>query len=217
MKRWITNATIAAYLGALVIGLLSHAISYRSHAHPLMYLVVWDMYCGWSAFESRLHVLGETYDGRHYQILPAPWGEFHPYQGPARRHYDVQVRFVPRMAELVLAHTEHDDIRQLIVVEEAWSKKYNLPDELWALRHPEPKDKYSYYHVRAVVSRDTDAVTRDGEWVSALSKRTIMDNPRLMSDVTRGHTFFAVDPSLNNTPGSGVIQTGYGTATPGTP
>jgi hypothetical protein len=217
MKRWITHATIAAYLGALLVGLVSHAIMYRSHSHPLMYLVVWDMYCGWSAFETRFHVLGETYDGRHYEVLPAPWGEFHPYQGPSRRNYDVQVRFLPRMADHVLAHTEHDEIRRLIVVEEAWSKRFNLPDALWATRHDEPKDKYSYYHVRAVVSRDSEAITRSAEWVTSLSNQAVMDNPRLMSDVTRGHTFFAVDSSLKESVNTGVIPTGYSTVTPGAP
>lgn len=217
MKRWITTATITAYLGALLVGLVSHAINYRSHSHPLMYLVVWDMYCGWSAFESRMHVIGETYDGRHYQILPAPWGEFHPYQGPSRRHYDVQARFIPRMADLVLKHTDHDDIRQVIVVEEAWSKKFNLPDHLWPLRHPEPKERHSYFHVRAVVSSDTEAVTRAPEFIAALSNNTIMDNPRLMSDMTRGHTFFAVDRSLEDTLSSGVIRTGYSAPVPGQP
>lgn len=217
MKRWITHATIAGYLGVLVMGLVSHAIMYRSHCHPLMYLVVWDMYCGWSAFESRYHVLGETYGGEHYELLPAPWGEFHPYQGPARRHYDTRALFLPRMAELVLEHTEHEPIRRLIVVEEAWSKKYNLPDALWAARHREPKDRYSYYHVRCVKSLDTDAVTRRSEWVAALANQAIMDNPRLLSDVMKGHTFFAVDPSLKESSSFGVIQTGYNAASPGSP
>jgi hypothetical protein len=209
MKRWITHATIAAYLGALLVGLLSHAVMYLSHSHPLMYLVVWDMYCGWSAFESRYHVLGETYDGRHYQVLPAPWGEFHPYQGPSRRHYDTKVRFLPRMAELVLAHTEHEPVRRLIVVEEAWSKKFNLPDVLWAKQHDAKKDKYSYYHVRAIASRDSDARTWTHEWVTALTNQALMNNPRLMADVNRGHPFYAVDPTLREAPHSGVIPAGY--------
>ena len=215
MKRWITHATIAGYLGALLIGLVSHTIIYKAHSHPLMYLVVWDMYCGWSAFESRYHVLGETYDGKHYEVLPAPWGEFHPYQGPSRRHYDTQVRFLPRMAELVLSHTEHEPVRRLIVVEEAWSKKYNLPDVLWARQHDDRKDKHSYFHVRAVVSRDSDAEMRYPDWSSALAKKSLMDNPRLLSDMARGRPYFAVDPALKDTTSAGVMQTGYDAPVPG--
>jgi hypothetical protein len=217
MKRWMSNATIAAYLGALAFGLLCHAVTYNTHGHPLMYFVVWDMYCGWSAFESRHHVLAETYDGRHYEVLPAPWGEFHPYQGPGRQHYDAQVRFLPRMAEVVLQHTEHDDIRRVIVVEEAWSKKYNLPDELWPLRHAEQKDKHSYFHVRAVVSQDSDALVRSGEWATVLANQGLMNNPRLMSDVKRGHTFFALDSSLQADVNSGVIPTGFNVPKAGVP
>jgi hypothetical protein len=214
MKRWIVNATIAVYLGALGLGLFSHALMYGSHQNPLMYLIVWDMYCGWSAFESRYHVLAETYGGEHYQVLPAPWGEFHPYQGPSRRHYDTRTLFAPRMAELVLNHTQHEPIRRLIVVEEAWSKKYNLPDALWEQRYEQPKQPSSYFHVRCVKSLDTDATTRTSEWVDALANQALMDNPRLMSDVKRGHTFFAVDPSLKESVNSGVIQTGYNTQSP---
>jgi hypothetical protein len=217
MKRWMTHATIAAYLGTLLFGLVSHAAMYNSHSHPLMYFIVWDMYCGWTAFESRYHVLGETYDGRHYEVLPAPWGEFHPYQGPSRRHYDAQMRFLPKMAEAVLKRTEHDDIRRVIVVEEAWSKKFNLPDELWALRHSEPKDQFSYFHVRAVDSQDSDALVRSSEFVTVLANQALMNNPRLMSDVKRGHTFFALDSSLQADVNSGVIPTGYNAPNAGVP
>lgn len=217
MKRWMSHATIAAYLGALLIGLVSHAIMYRSHEHPLMYAIVWDMYCGWSAFESRYHVVAETYDGRHYQVLPAPWGEFHPYQGPSRRNYDAQVRFLPRMADLVLKHTEHEPVRRVIVVEEAWSKKFNLPDSLWTRRHEGPKDQHSYFHVRAVASQDSELVTRTGEFATVLANQGLMNNPRLMSDVKRGHTFFALDSSLHDGVNSGVIPTGYNAPKAGVP
>lgn len=217
MKRWITHATIAAYLGALSVGLVSHAISYRSHCHPLMYLVVWDMYCGWSAFETRYHVLGETYDGRHYDVLPAPWGEFHPYRGPSRRHYDSRALFLPRMAELVLAHTEHEPVRRLIVVEESWSKKFNLPDVLWAKQHDETKDKHSYFHVRTIVSRDSDAKNAFNDWTTVLANQALVDNPRLISDMRRGHPFYAVDPTLRESLNSGVVPTGYNAPTPAVP
>jgi hypothetical protein len=150
-------------------------------------------------------------------VLPAPWGEFHPYQGPSRRHYDTKVRFLPRMAELVLAHTEHEPVRRLVVVEEAWSKKFNLPDVLWARQHDGEKDKYSYYHVRAVVSRDSEAKSWFNEWTTALTNEAIMNNPRLMSDMSRGHPFYAVDRSLRETTRSGVVPAGYNAPTTGAP
>jgi hypothetical protein len=44
-----------------------------------------------------------------------------------------------------------------------------------------------------------------------------MDNPRLMSDTTRGHTFYALDASLQEGVNSGVIPTGYNTPKAGVP
>jgi hypothetical protein len=58
MKRWITHLTIAAYLGVLTWGVVSHALGYKTGMHPGMYFIVWDMFCGWSAYEVRYHLVG---------------------------------------------------------------------------------------------------------------------------------------------------------------
>jgi hypothetical protein len=212
MKRWITHATIALYLGVLVFGLCCHAVGFYAHSHPLMYFCVWDMYCGWSAFESRYHVLGQAYSGQYYELVPAPWGEFRPFGEPGRQNYDNQARFLTRMALTTLRHTEHEPIHQIVVIEEAWSKKNNLPDELWALRHQEPKDPYSYFHLRVVAGEDGRVLKRFPEWSTMLSNHALTSNPRLMSDVSKGHSFFALDrPQPAN---SGIVPTSYSTYGP---
>ena len=44
--------------------------------------------------------------------------------------------------------------------EECWPKKYNLPDDLWAMRFSEPKDPMSYFWLRDVYTTDV-AATRE--------------------------------------------------------
>lgn len=194
MKRSLSALFIAIYLGALVGGLLSHALGFHAHGHPVMYFLVWDMYSGWCAFETRQHVLAQGQSGQYYEVLPAPWGAFQPFGTVDRQHYDVRMNFVPQMAAFVLQHTEHEPILRIVIVEEAWCKKYNLSDDLWQQRYEEPRRPISYYHVRAVAEPDGRVTERTQQWPIILSNRCLMDNPRLMSDISRGHTFIAFDP-----------------------
>ena len=194
MKRGLTTLFIAVYLGALTAGLISHSLKFHSHSHPVMYFLVWDMYGGWCAFETRQHVIGEGVSGEYYEILPPPWEAFQPYDGMDRQHYDPKLHYVPQMAAHVLEHTQHEPIRRIIVVEEAWCKKYNLPDELWSRRHDDPKEPTSYFHVRAVAEADGTVVQRSLQWSQRLATRCLADNPRLMSDISQGRTFIAFDP-----------------------
>jgi hypothetical protein len=200
MKRWFSHLAIAAYLGIIGFGLLSHMVGFRQHHDPAMYFIVWDMYAGWSAYETRLHILGEGQSGAYYDLSTPPWGEFHPYGDTERRHYDNRGHFVSELAALTLRHTDHEPMRQIVLVEEAYSKKFNLPDALWSKRFVEPKSLHSYFHVRAVLSPDGRYLMRTLEWPALLANYGIMDNPRLMADISRGHTFVAVDPEVHSAP-----------------
>lgn len=200
MKRWLSHLTITAYLGIISFGLVSHMIGFRQHNDPAMYFIVWDMYAGWCAYETRMHILGEGESGAYYDLSTPPWGEFHPYGDTARRHYDNKALFAGELASLTLRHTQHEPMRQIVLVEEAYSKKFNLPDALWARRFAEPKEPHFYHHVRAVHAPDGRCLTRTLEWPALLANYDIMDNPRLMADIARGHTFIAVDPSVRSTP-----------------
>jgi hypothetical protein len=212
MKRWLVHLTIAGYLGIIGFGLVSHMIGFRQHSDPAMYFIVWDMYGGWSAYETRMHILGEGESGAYYDLSTPPWGEFLPYGDTARRHYDVQSLFGDELAALTLRHTEHEPLRQIMVVEEAYSKKYNLPDALWERRFAEPKDPHSYHHIRAVLAPDGRYLARTLEWPSLLANYAIMDNPRLRAEISRGHTFLAVDPSVRSTPA--VLPASYESGIP---
>lgn len=207
MQRWLTHLFIAGYVSALGFGLFSHAFSFLKGAHPAMYFVVWDMYCGWSAYENRLHIIGEGASGKYYELAPGPWGDFTPYASCGRQHYDTHAQFAYRLATNTIAHTRHEPISRIMVVEEAWPKKYNLPDALWKLQETGPKVPHSYYHLRAVYAPDGRCVQRANSFLEHQYELAVANNPRLRNDMRKGHTFFATNPA-DRAP-LGIQQVGY--------
>ena len=158
---------IGCYLAAMAGGVVSHAVGYGQNAHPLMYYFVWDMFCGWSAQSTRTHVLAEGESGQWYDAGVGPWDSFRPYGELPRVHYDMQGVHAPRLAANVLRHTSHEPIRRLVVVEECWPKKFNLPAEVYARRFGAEKDPVSYFNVRHVVSADGRLVASRPAWADA--------------------------------------------------
>ncbi|QDU37819.1 hypothetical protein Mal4_21360 [Maioricimonas rarisocia] len=212
MKKWLTSLGIAGYLALLGYGIACHTLGFNTYSHPGMYFLVWDMYCGWGTYENRLHVIGEGASGRYYELTPAPWGEFHPFGRIGRQNYDPNALHVGRMGLNTLRYTDHEPIDRIIVIEENWPKKYNLPDHLWARRYDEPKDPQSYYHLRAVFDTEGKLVRRNPVWENVLAQRNVLDNPRLMSDMTKGRPYVVLDPSLRNR--SAVTPASYQVSSP---
>lgn len=179
MKRWSTHAIIAIYLGILTMGVAAHAVQYREHSHPLTYFVIWDMFCGWSAWEQRTHILAEGESGEFYELAPGPWGSFSAYSDDvSRQHYDPFAEHMLRQAQNALTHTSHEPIRQILVVEESWAKKYNLPFNLATRLTPQSLEKQTYIHVRDIFLPDGTPVDRRGAWLDLQSQAALMDNPR---------------------------------------
>ncbi len=110
MKRLIAVGTIFAYLGVLVAGLGSHALNYKTDAHPTMYFIVWDMFCGWSAYEDRTHIIGQGESGRYYDLAPAPWGDYRPFGDIERHHYDPFATHAGNLAMNTLRYSDHEPI-----------------------------------------------------------------------------------------------------------
>jgi len=207
MKQWLANGLIAAYLGTLGYGLVSHTLGFKTTSHPAMYFIVWDMYCGWATYETRLHAVAEGESGAYYELSPPPWGKVAVFGDLGRWQYDVRAEFSDELATCVLRHTEHEPIRQVLIVQECWSKKYNLSDELWRRRYDEPREPQSYYSLRAVMTPDGSHVQRYTDWGIGLAHRAVLDNPRLVSDMTKGRPFIAIDRAANF--GEGVLPTSY--------
>jgi hypothetical protein len=190
MARWLTHCFIAVYLGALFVGIASHTVNYGTASHPGMYFLVWDMFCGWSAYDKRHQIIAEGESGNFYELAPAPWGEMKPYGNIGRRHYDPEGMHMPSYGIHVLNHTQHEPITRIIVVEESWAKKYNLPDELWYQQFDQPKDLQKYYHVRHVVSPEGAILQTFPSWMSRQHALSVSNNPRLRADKSRGSQFF---------------------------
>lgn len=195
IKRASALLTIAAYLGVLGYGVACHAVNYRLGQHPMMYFVVWDMFCGWSAYSNRMHVIAEGESGTYYKVTPTPWGEYHPYGRLGRQHYDAFGLFGGAIAANTLKHTRHEPILRVLVVEETWAKKYNIPDELWSRWYQRPKDIHKYCHVQSAWTPDGELLNKYAGWYAIQGQWTVTDNPRLQAEANQGRAFYAVNPS----------------------
>ncbi len=196
MKRWLSHLTIFAYVGTLFIGIASHALSLSPGAHPLMYFIVWDMFCGWSSYSNRIQLIGEGESGKFYELGPGPWGEYHPYGDIGRRHYDSFGNHLSALAVNCLKHTKHEPIRRIFAIEEYWAKKFNLPDHLWNKLYESPKDRHVYYHIRGVYDGEGRTLQFNQSWLTYQTVMTVANNPRLQADSRKGHPFFAINPAL---------------------
>ncbi|MDA1015149.1 MAG: hypothetical protein O3A00_11940 [Planctomycetota bacterium] len=190
MKRWLACTAIIAYLGALASGLAAHTLSTGASAHPAMYFVVWDMFCGWGAYSNRTHIIAEGASGTYYDITAAPWGDFKPFGSVSRHNYDLLGIHLPRVANNVLKHTQHEPITRVLVIEELWPKKYNLRDDMWAKLHNTPKDVHSYYNLWAVLDGDGQPVNVYPNWISKQAVYSVSNNPRLHQEASASRPFF---------------------------
>ncbi|NQV27441.1 MAG: hypothetical protein HQ518_24085 [Rhodopirellula sp.] len=196
MKRLLAVGTIVAYLGVLALGLGSHALHYRTGAHPSMYFIVWDMFCGWSAYEDRTHIIGQGESGKYYNLAPAPWGDYRPFGDIERHHYDPFTMHSGALALSTLRHTEHEPIQQIFVVQETWAKKFNLPDQLWAERYTEPKDPHSYFHLLKILDGNGELQVSNLAWFDYQAKLCLSDNPRLTADANRNRPFLEMQSQV---------------------
>jgi hypothetical protein len=195
MKRCLTHLTIVGYLSLLAWGIVSHTLKFGTHLHPSMYFVVWDMFCGWAAYDTRNQVIVEGESGKFYEVLPAPWGEIQPYGDLGRRHYDPFQTFCMSMAQNVLKHTDHEPITRIFVLEEAWAKKFNLPDPLWEARYDEPKSPHRYRHVRYVFSSDGVPLQANNTWLTHQQTLVMSRNPRLQAEFRKSRPFVTLGSS----------------------
>ncbi len=203
MRRWISHLLIAGYLGSLAMGVGFQALKFTAGASPFMYFFTWDMFCGWSAFEARYHLIAEGESGTYYWLSPGPWGEFQPYGDLTRNHYDYYGNGLIRMAMNTVRHTDHEPLQRILFVEECWPKKYNLPDHLWAMRFSEPKEPMSYFWLRDVYSADGKLLDQKIDFLKQLYADSIYKNPRLQADATRGRPMFMTSPGDRRMPAQG--------------
>ena len=177
MKRYAAIATIVVYLGALGWGVVSHTLSLGNVSHPAMYYVVWDMFCGWSAYANRLHIIGEGEDGKYYELAPGPWTKFTPFGDLSRHHYDPFLNHSSEIVRNCLKHTRAKPMRRMLVIEEYWAKKYNLPDSVWTHFFDETRQKYSYFQLRQVMAPCGTIVRRFPSWLDRQGQLVVSAQP----------------------------------------
>ncbi|WP_145296390.1 hypothetical protein [Planctopirus ephydatiae] len=220
MAKRLAIGFMSVYFSMLSLGVLAHTFGVGNVSSPLMYYFVWDMFCGWSAHEYRYHFIAEGESGTYYDVTHGPWGDVQLFGNPTRATYDSVGNAFGPIAMNVLKHTQHEPIQCVHIIEEAWPKKYNIPDYLWASRFEEPKEKFSYHTRRMIVNPDSTVVVDQPNYPSWLYAQTVHANPRLQADSRRGKPFYAVNPELRQsafsysqgTSDSGIQRTGYSTS-----
>ena len=194
VRKWAISALIMSYLGFLSWGIVGHALKIPAAGNALGYFVVWDMFCGWQAYDNRLHLIAEDSQGQYYRIRE-PWGAFHPFGEEDRVDYDVSNFLAPRHIRHVLKHSGHPPIDRVYVVQEIWGKQYNIPDEIWAKYYAEPKDKVSCFSLRAICTPEGTPIESNPDWFMAQELKSIADNPRLQQQAQSAmpyyNTFFS--------------------------
>lgn len=215
MSRWkfaLTCAFIASYVGFLSWGIVGHALKVGLCGNTFSYFVVWDMFCGWTAWDDRTHLIAEGASGEFYEVRE-PWGEFHPFGNVARIHYDNSGMLLPRHIENVLEHTDHEPISHVYVIEEVWPKQYNLPPRMYAHYFDRPNDKLSYFHLRSVCRDDGSLIRGYPNWFTQQTLNSIADNPRLQQQTKQATSFYNTlftpnssrsGPSMNHSNGSSL-------------
>ncbi len=201
VKKWAAAAFITLYLGALGFGIVSHTFQYLTASHPAMYFIVWDMFCGWSAHDSHVHVIAEGESGDFYRLTPAPWGSFVPFSTKQRRNYDSKFRYVGKIGANVLRNTAHEEMLRILVVEESWPKQFNIPDHVWNENYNEPKDVYKYHRTIAELTPDGQLTNRSPSWLEHQFAWITIENPRLRGDSRKGGSPYVVSPKPQR-PGS---------------
>ena len=200
VRKWLTKLGITAYLATLLFGVIAHGANYHEGAHPSMYFIVWDMFCGWAAYENRTHIVGQGESGKFYELAPGPWGDYHPYGDISRQNYDSFNSYPHILAMNTLKHTQHEPMTRLYVVEECWAKKYNLPEHVWKRRYSEDKLPFSYFRLRTEMTGDGKIIRSATPWLTFQTNLTITDNPRLIAQVNKGQPMFAIQSMRSSDP-----------------
>ena len=177
-KHWASALFVTCYLLSLSWGVAAHTLKIGLKGNTLSYLVVWDMFCGWQAYDNRTHLVAEDTRGNYYEVRE-PWGAFKPFGDVDRVNYDVSNNLVARHIDHVLSHTAHPDIDRVYVVQEIWPKQFNVPAHLWSHNFNEPMEKLSYFHVKAICTEDGSTIESYVDWFNRQTLLTVADNPRL--------------------------------------
>ena len=177
-KKVAISCFIAVYMCYLSWGIAAHALKVGLCGNTLSYFAVWDMFCGWTAWDGRTHIIAQDSNGEFLEVRE-PWGEFHPFGHVARIHYDNTNHLLSGHIDNILKNTVHENIDRVYVVEEVWPKQYNVPPKLFEQYFERANDKLSYFHLRAICAPNGRPLTINPDWHTQQQLNAVYDNPRL--------------------------------------
>lgn len=205
VKLLLVCGFISAYIGFLSWGVVAHALKVGICGNTISYFAVWDMFCGWSAWDQRTHVIAEGASGKFYDVKE-PWGQFQPFGSVGRIHYDHTNHMLSRHVDNILRHTSHEDIDRVYVVQEVWPKQYNLPAELYSRYFERDKDKRPYFHLRAVCSDNGTPIQAFPSWFAQQELNSLYDNPRLRQQSRRASGLYSTLFTPNTSGNAGLLH-----------
>lgn len=186
VRRFSISLGIAGYLAVLIYGVLLHTFDLPGKVSVPGYLVVWDMYCGWCGYERRVHFVAEGESGTYYDASQIPGAVITPHGQTPRHNFDFQNTFSGKLAQSVLARTEHEPIQRIFVVEQHWPKRFNLPESLRGSTGP--SERQVYWHTQAIYNANGEALRVHPDWLALQNDRAIYDNPKLKMAAQRRMT-----------------------------
>lgn len=193
MRRRCVVFFISGYFFMLLLGVSAQVAQMSGNRHPAMYFFVWDMYCGWTAYSTKYRVIAEGVSGKFYDLNPAPWGTFRPYNTQDRIQFLGGADTIGQIGVHTAARTNHEPLSRMFVIEEVWAKQFDIPDYIWRERFQIPKEPYKYTKVRVEMAGDGSVTQLHPSWLDTQAQMMLADNPRLKEDVNRTRPFWVVD------------------------
>ncbi len=178
ISRWASGIFIASYLLCLAGGITGHALKLKPAGTTVGYFFVWDMFCGWQAWDVRTRIIGEDASGNFYAV-EEPWGPVTPSGNVPRINHDVNNTLLSRHIKNVLDHSAHPPIDRVYVVQEIWPKQNNVPDHLWSKCFYEPRDAAVYYNLRVICDAQGNWLDSYPDWFAVQNHQAVVENPRL--------------------------------------
>lgn len=193
MRRWIVGSFIVAYLSALGFGLGCQTLRMGTTMHPAMYFIVWDMYCGWAAYNHGYRAIAEGVSGTYYDLNPPPWGAFRPFDTLDRFQSIMPTNSQAKMAAHFAAHSKHEPLSRLFVIEESWAKQFDLPEYIWKAHNAIPRTPHRYAKLAIELAGDGSVTQFHTPWLETQMQMMIADNPRLQHEVRNSKPFHLID------------------------
>lgn len=159
----------AAYLAVNGYFMLRHMVG-DSNSAKAAYFFTWDMFPGYFTESTRTIIVGVTEDGRHVQLVPAAGDRYSAGLNDSVSRIDWMLResdvrpVLDRALRRYNAENPETPIRRVLVVQQFWPIKFNLPDDLYRTEYGVDNPRRKYWRVigRWSVADDGELIVSKG-------------------------------------------------------